>query len=476
MVYFIAFWSLARQIVGLIGHDGILPAQAFMDQVRGWAVAQHVGLDRFRLFPTLCWISTSDAFLEGLCFGGMALAALLVARIAPLVVLPLLWLTYLSLSVVGQEFLLYQWDTLLLETGFLAIFIAPAVWLDRRRDADDIPRLGRWLMLWLLFRLTVGSGAIKLASGDPTWRHLTALSFHFETQPIPTPVAWYAHHLPTWSQKALTAIALGVEFFVPLLILGPRRLRRIACAVLVGLQAIIAVTGNYAFFNLLAASLCVLLLEDSPQKWRPAATTRVRRAALIAVAILTLPLSLLAFGRSFGVQFSGLRLFAPIAELTFPFHSVNTYGLFAVMTTTRPEIIVEGSDDGVEWKAYEFKYKAGDMNRRPPWVAPHQPRLDWQMWFAALGEYAREPWFQSFCVKLLQGSSDVLGLLERNPFPQHAPRYVRGELYRYRFSSTNPPKGGSHPPAESGAATGAWWTGERLGSYSPVLSLRNASP
>jgi hypothetical protein len=479
LVYLVAFWSLARQVAGLVGHDGILPAQAFMDQVRQWAVTQHVGIDRFRLFPTLCWISTSDAFLSGLCAAGMTSAALLLAGIAPLLMLPLLWVIYLSLSVVGQEFLLYQWDALLLETGFLAVFIAPAVWLDRRRDARDVPRLGRWLLMWLLFRLMVGSGAIKLASGDPTWRNLTALSFHFETQPIPTPVAWYAHHLPVWILKASTAVTLGLELFAPLLMLGPRRLRHVACALLVALQAVIAVTGNYAFFNLLAAALCVLLLDDPTDSRRPAAASRIRGAGLIAVTILTIPLSLVAFGRSFGIQFSGLRLFAPIAELAFPFHSVNTYGLFAVMTTTRPEIVLEGSDDGVEWKAYEFKFKPGDPNRRPPWVAPHQPRLDWQMWFAALGDYGSESWFQSFCIKVLEGSRDVLPLLERNPFPEHAPRYVRAELYRYRFSESA--DGGSRAPSappEAGrdVVSGRWWTGERLGSYSPVLSLRNASP
>jgi hypothetical protein len=471
VVYFIAFWSLARQVIGLVGHDGILPAQSLMEQVRHWSLAQHIGLDRYRLFPTLCWISASDAFLRGLCFCGMALAAGLVAGVAPLFVLPLLWLTYLSMSVVAQDFLLYQWDTLLLETGFLAIFLAPVVWFDRRSRVVDIPRLGRWLMIWLLFRLMVGSGAIKLASGDPMWRSLTALTVHYETQPIPTPVAWYAHQLPVWFQKASTAAVIGVELFVPFLIIGPRRARHAACALLLGLQAMIALTGNYAFFNLLAAALCVLLLEDPPRMRQPAADGRGRRAVLIAVAILTLPVSLLAFGRSLGIEFSGLRALAPVAELTFPFHSVNTYGLFAVMTTTRPEIIVEGSDDGVVWKAYEFDDKAGDVNRRPPWVAPHQPRLDWQMWFAALGDYRSESWFQRFCVKLLEGSPAVLGLLAHNPFPEHAPRYVRAELYRYRFASSRPPDGGSGADRPGEVLSGRWWTGERLGSYSPVLSL-----
>ena len=472
LVYLFAFWSLARQVAGLIGHDGILPASEYMNQIREWVAGQQIGIDRFRLFPTLAWISTTDAFLTGLSIAGIVLSLLLILGVTPLAVLPLLWILYLSLSTVGQDFFTYQWDALLLETGFLAIFVAPVVWLDRLRDARPLPRLGKWLLLWLLFRLTVGSGAIKLASGDPTWRNLTALTFHYYTQPIPTPVAWYVQRLPVWFHKATTAAVIGLELFAPLLFVGPRRLRITACWLLVGLQAGIALTGNYAFFSLLSASLCVLLLDDRPfARFLPALpdppaspappalrTSRVRRSLLIAVAIVALPVSIVNFGRSFRVQISALNLAAPLVELTFPFHSINTYGLFAVMTTTRPEIIVQGSEDGVEWKTYEFRYKAGDMNRRPPWVAPHQPRLDWQMWFAALGSYEGEPWFQRFCLKLLEGSPDVLALLERNPFPGRPPRYVRAELYQYEFGRDR------------------WWTGKRLGSYSPVLSLSNARP
>src|SRR5205814_4210539 len=181
--------------------------------------------DRYRLLATLCWIDASDAFLRALSIGGVVLAVLLAAGLVPAIVLPLLWMDYLSLSAVAREFLSFQWDALLLEAGFLAIFVAPLVLRDRRRDATDPPRLAMWLLLWLLFRLMAGSGAVKLASGDPTWRDLTALTFHYETQPIPTPVAWYAHHLPVWFHRASTAAVLATELLVPLLILGPRRMR-----------------------------------------------------------------------------------------------------------------------------------------------------------------------------------------------------------------------------------------------------------
>jgi len=467
VVYLAAFWSLATQIVGLIGHDGILPADEYMDRARAFVAAENIGLDRYRLLPTVCWLGASDAVLRALCLGGVALAALLVIGILPIVVLPLLWIDYLSLSVVGRDFLSFQWDALLLETGLLGILIAPLTLRERPRSPVDAPRLGVWLMLWLLFRLMFGSGAVKLASGDPTWRNLTALLFHYETQPIPTPLAWYAHHLPAWLNKGSTAAVLAVELIVPFFIFGSRRLRHAAFGLLIGLQITIALTGNYAFFNLLAAALCVLLLADG-RPWSArlsrggldAHVFTVRRVLSIVVAAVTVPVSALALAGRIGLEFPFSPLASPVAEVVAPFRSVNSYGLFAVMTTTRPEIIIEGSGDGIEWKAYEFAYKAGDLHRRPPWVAPHQPRLDWQMWFAALSSYDAEPWFQRFCRRLLEGSPDVLRLLAYDPFEGRAPRFVRATLYRYRFSGR----------AER-RTDGVWWTREPLGEYSPVLSL-----
>ena len=478
VVYLVAFWSLATQILGLVGHNGILPA------------------------------GVGDTWLRGVCVGGVALAMLLIAGVAPAALLPLLWAAYLSLSMWCGPFLSFQWDALLLETGLLAIFIAPDTWRDRLRTAADPPRLAVWLMWWLLFRLMVGSGAVKLASGDPTWRDLTALTFHFETQPIPTPVAWYAHHFPAWFNKGSTVVVLAIELFAPFSIIGPRRLRAIAFGLLVGLQSLIVLTGNYAFFNLLSAALCLFLLDDEAfgrtgaraettvsgargfppsrklrrtaaalaEAGQPSVTARLkgspsmnlirrlRHAALIAVAVVTVPVSALAFTSGVGFELPFWPLVAPVADLIAPLRSVNRYGLFAVMTTTRPEIIVEGSDDGEQWLSYEFTYKAGDVRRRPPWVAPHQPRLDWQMWFAALGRYDDDPWVQSLFARLLEGSPEVLRLLERDPFRGRPPRYVRGVLYRYRFSD-----------AAARRRDGAWWTRERLGVFSPVMSLRKVS-
>jgi predicted DCC family thiol-disulfide oxidoreductase YuxK len=477
IVYLVAFWSLGAQILGLSGHNGILPADRYMAAARAIT-----GLDRYWSLPTLAWLGASDASLRAMCIGGGVLASLLIAGILPSVVLPLLWLTYLSLSVVCREFLSYQWDALLLEAGFLAIFTAPVTIRERLSHLSDPPRISLRLLLWLLFRLMVGSGAVKLMSGDPTWRHLTALAFHFETQPIPTPLAWYAHRLPLWCLKGSTALVLAIETGAPFLIVAPRRLRGLAFIPLVALQTLVGLTGNYAFFNWLTVALCFFLLDDtalgswgtvrtdrasprsSPRAAGLSGTHRVRHGLLVAVAFLTVPVSAVAFTGALGIELPGAALVDPLAGLIAPFRSVNAYGLFAVMTTTRPEIVLEGSEDGTRWMEYEFKYKAGDLRRAPPWVAPHQPRLDWQMWFAALGQFGGEQWFQSFCVRLLQADVEVVSLLERDPFRGRRPRYIRAVLYRYRFSDS-----------AARRRDGVWWMRERLGDYSPVLSLTSAA-
>jgi hypothetical protein len=235
---------------------------------------------------------------------------------------------------------------------------------------------------------------------------------------------------------------------------------------LVGLQLIIALTGNYAFFNLLTMALCVFLLDDVALAGLGAlgsaqsTVNRFRQAVLAGVVVVTVPISVVAFMGALGIGLPGTAMVSPLANAIAPFRSVNAYGLFAVMTPTRSEIILEGSEDGVTWLEYEFKYKAGEVHRRPPWVAPHQPRVDWQMWFAALGRFDEERWFQSMCLRILEGDAAILGLLERDPFHGRAPRFLRAVLYRYRFTSR-----------AAADHDGAWWTRERLGEYSPVLSL-----
>jgi hypothetical protein len=328
-----------------------------------------------------------------------------------------------------------------------------------------------WLMRWLLFRLMFGSGVVKLSSGDATWWNLTALSYHFETQPLPTWIGWYAHQLPVSLLRIACLAVLAIELAVPLLIFAPRRPRLAACAAFIGLQTLIALTGNYAYFNGLTIALSLLLLDDGvidPRLPRWVRSWFERRHRLrwywpawvpVAAALLLLPSSLVTLGQSMGLAVDLPPPLSLTQAALQPFRVVNSYGLFAVMTTARPEIVIEGSDDGTDWKAYEFEFKPGDPLRRPSFVAPHQPRLDWQMWFAALDRYEDNPWFASLCRRLLEGAPAVTALLAHNPFPERPPRLVRSVLYDYRFTSW-----------DAGRADKAWWQRTRLRLYGPVLS------
>jgi lipase maturation factor 1 len=473
LVYVAAFASLWPQIPGLIGAHGILPVSSFLTMV-----AHAIGPERYRLLPTLAWLSASNGFLQFLAGAGTFLSILLIAGVAPGPVLLVLWIFYLSLVTAGQDFLSFQWDTLLLEAGFLAIFLAP--WRPlfprwRTASASAPSKTIVWLLRWLLFRLMFLSGCVKLLSHDPVWRNLTALEYHYETQPLPTPVAWYAYHLPAWFQKASVVGVFIIEILVPFLIFAPRRLRFFGCAVLVFMQCLIAVTGNYAFFNLLAVTLCVLLLDDQflrrilprvlthryPSSFAPRARSLPKQIGLVVLTVVILFGSLdLVAGVFFGPRSAPQWANAATGWLD-PFHIVNSYGLFAVMTTTRPEIIIQGSNDGVTWQDYEFKYKPQRLDKPPHWVAPYQPRLDWQMWFAALSSYRNNPWFENLMLRLLQGSKPVLGLLGKNPFPGAPPRYIRALVYNYSFTSF----------AER-RRTGDWWQRKQLGLYFPVVALR----
>ncbi|HET7293459.1 MAG TPA: lipase maturation factor family protein [Vicinamibacteria bacterium] len=462
-IHAIAFASLGVQVEGLVGSRGILPASELLELLRA-----QTGAERYWLVPTVFWLGASDAALRGVCWLGASLGGLLALGIAPGPLLVALWALYLSLSSVGQAFLGYQWDGLLLETTLLAVLLAP--WGLRPRPREpNAPAL--WLLRFLLFRLMLASGVAKLASGDPTWRSLTALTFHYETQPLPTWVGWYAHQLPPWVQKLSCASMFAVELLVPFLALGPRRARLLGFAPLVGLQLLIAATGNYTFFNLLSIALCLLLLDDAvpwrgssaPERSpvpRPAAAWAWRAGALVLCLLALVP-----FVGSFArVPWPGPLV--NLYRLVAPFRSFNPYGLFAVMTTERPEILVEGSRDGVEWRPYAFRYKPGDPRRAPAFVAPHQPRLDWQMWFAALrGSCEGAPWFHRFAERLEEGSPPVLALLDGNPFPEGPPARIRARLQDYRFTRW-----------EERERTGAYWRVTDKGLFCPDLPVGAGAP
>jgi predicted DCC family thiol-disulfide oxidoreductase YuxK len=462
MVYLVAFVSLWWQIDGLAGSDGIVPVARFLD-----GIGPRLGADRFTALPTIFWFGASDAVLHFACAAGAVLAALVAAGLCTAPGLMVLWVLYLSFLGVCRPFLNFQWDILLLEAGFLAILLGSWRLRCRIPCARAAPRPARWLVRWLLFRLMFSSGVVKLTSGDSTWWDLTALEVHYETQPLPTWIGWYAHQLSDGLHAFSCAIMFFIELAVPFLFFAPRRLRLTACALTIALMALIAATGNYTFFNLLTVVLCVILIDDDAwTAWRRRAAVPPlppRRWPLwigAPVIALVVVISAAEMTRRWRIPYSWPAPVRIAQRAVAPFHLINVYGLFADMTETRPEIIVEGSNDGTTWLPYEFKWKPGDPARRPRFVAPHQPRLDWQMWFAALGSEQNNPWFQFFLYRLLQGKKDVLALLDTNPFPGAPPRYIRAVLYDYHFTD----------PATR-RETGAWWRREPLRLYSPVRSL-----
>jgi predicted DCC family thiol-disulfide oxidoreductase YuxK/uncharacterized membrane protein YphA (DoxX/SURF4 family) len=481
LVYLVAFVSLWMQIQGLIGSQGVNPAQGLMGSLKSVAASQKIGMERFHRLPTLGWWAAGDSDLNWQCGAGVGLSLLLLAGVAPAPALFLLWALYLSLSNLSSPFLNFQWDNLLLETGLLAVFLAPLQLVERPGRGPGPSRLALWLQRWLLFRLMFESGWVKLAGGDESWRHLTALRAHFETQPLPTWIGWYARQLPDPVLSVCVFLMFVIELAVPFLIFCGRKPRRVAACVFALFQAAILLTGNYTFFNWLTILLCVTLLDDealrklAPRRWRrppPDADSaggnpgaRWPWKITVPVALLVVMLTALTLPLPNSVARACPRPLARLYIWLEPFRSFNGYGLFANMTQTRPEIILEGSYDGQDWRAYEFKYKPGDLKRAPAFVAPYQPRLDWQMWFAALGSVEQNPWFFRLEYSLLKNSPPVVALLARDPFPGEPPKFIRARLYDYHFTDF-----------ATRRATGQWWRRDYLGVYAPPLSLADFAP
>jgi hypothetical protein len=474
VVYLIAFISLGVQMTGLVGEHGILPVGVFLDQAH-----EAYGAQAYRLWPTLLWLSPRDGLLSLLCWGGAVTSLLLVAGIAPAASAAVLWVCYSSLTVAGQVFLQFQWDGLLLETGLLAVFYAPFAWRSRLGVDPEPPAVVRWALWGLAFKLTFLSGFTKILSGDPTWANSTALTYHYETQPIPAWTSWFMHQLPPSVHYWATAGMFVVELWVPWLVFAPLRLRLARPAAFLAmtlLQVGIAATGNYGFFNLLTIVVYLTLLDDrtlgrlvsrrgrpEPAASLPTPGAEVWHVGVNAVAVGIIGLSLLAFAREIDSTRGRSSLFSgtfanTLLALVAPFDSINGYGLFRVMTTERPEIVIEISEDRLTWAEYEFRWKAGDVRRRPRFVGPHMPRLDWQMWFAALDPRSAQPWLVPLLQRLLDREPAVTRLLEPNPLEDRA-RYARLAYYQYRFTS-----------AAERAATGAWWKREFVGYLTSPIS------
>jgi predicted DCC family thiol-disulfide oxidoreductase YuxK len=455
LIYIAAFYSLSVQILGLVGSDGIVPLSQYLK-------AAHAGLgaSAYWHLPTLFWLSSSDTALVAGTWVGVALGVLVVLGIRVRVALIALWALYLSYTYAGQLFLNFQWDMLLVEAGFLAIFLTGG------------SRIVIWLYRLLLFRFVFLSGVVKVLSGDPTWHGLTALDYHFWTQPLPSPLAWYAAQAPHWLLAVATAATLVLELVIVFLIFLPRRPRAIGGLFVLAFQFGIVLTGSYNFFNLLTMLMCLFLFDDQalrhivPKRLVARVELEAPRPGRTATVLATLlALFVVPVGLNFIWQpLTGRSLpFADtLSEAVSPFLIVNPYGVFAVMTTTRPDIIIEGSNDGTTWREYVLPYQAGPVARPLSWNIPLQPRLDWQLWFAAFEGLGRNLWIERLMKGLLDGSKPVLGLFAVNPFPDHPPRFVRAELYDYRFSD-----------ADLRAKTGAVWVRTLEGTYFPEVSLSN---
>lgn len=449
LIYFAAFVSLGLQIAGLVGPDGILPFETVLINAR-----ESLGASAWWRIPTLFWLDASDLALQGVAVIGALASMALLAEWRPRVAAIVAFACYLSLFHAGQLFLNFQWDSLLLESGFLAIFLV-----------DRPTRLLVFLYYWLLFRLRFFSGLSKLFSGDPTWANFTALKYYFETQPLPHIGAWYAHHLPDWLLRAGVGFTFFVELIVPFFIFLPRPFRLFAAAATILIQLLIIATSNHTFVNLLTIALCLFLLDDRivryivPYKWRRQGFPnrglpgRGRLAALAMGGTLMVVVSLSAFAD----RFLGMPqpvFMQQIVRTSQAWGLGFIYHIFPTMQTERQEFIIQGSMDGKEWKDYVFRYKPQAVDRMTPFIVPHHPRLDWMIWFVPTQHPVQMAWFGEFMRKLHEGSAAVSGLLRSNPFPDTPPRYLRVRVYRYHFTT-----------AEERAKTGNWWTREYLGEF-----------
>lgn len=463
-VYAVAFFAAATQILPLIGSRGLLPVDSFLARVQNALGSLSFGF--FRL-PSLFWFAHSDAALQAAAWTGFALSCVVVAGYANAILMAVLWALYMSFVHIGQDWYGYGWEIQLLETGFLAIFLCPL--LDGRPfPKREPPLVVLWLFRWLIFRIMLGAALIKLR-GDVVWRDLTALYYHFETQPIPNPLSRWFHFLPHWILKAGVLFNHLAELVAPWFAFYPRAARHLAGVVMVLFQFTLIFSGNLSFLNWLTLVPALACFDDSFwSKLLPRALTRLAGTA-VAAAQPSLPMQRAAWVVAALVALLSL---APITNMISPsqimntsfdpLDLVNTYGAFGSVGRERLNVVFEGTDADpadarAAWRAYPYQALPVELNRRPPQIAPYQPRLDWQMWFAAMGTPDQYPWTLHLVWKLLHNDPGALSLFGGNPFPKKPPRYIRAVLYRYQFAPIGNPEGN-------------YWKREPLGLWLPPLS------
>ncbi|HLK12407.1 MAG TPA: lipase maturation factor family protein [Candidatus Binatia bacterium] len=464
LVYAVAFLVLVRQGPPLLGSGGLLPAAAYLARVH-----DALGARAYLELPTLFWIDCSDATLRAAAWLGLGLSLAALLGVTNALLQLALWALYLSFVQVGQVFWGYGWETQLCETGFLAVFLCPMRTLGP--FSSPPPAVVVWLLRWLIARIMLGAGLIKLR-GDPCWRRLTCLVWHYETQPVPNPVSWLLAAEPRWLAVVGALFNFLVELVVPWFVFGPRRLRTVAGILLVAFQATLIASGNLSFLNWLTIVPALACFDDGalgrlcPRRLRAwiaartsdAVPSRAHRGTAWALAALVTVLSVAPVRNLLSPRQAMNASFDPL-------HLVNTYGAFGSVGRVRDEVILEGTRDervgpDTRWQEYELPCKPGDVHRRPCVISPYHYRLDWQMWFAAMSSVEREPWLLHLVFDLLCGAPGVRSLFAVDPFAAAPPRWVRAELYRYRF--TRPGEGSPD-----------WWARTRVGTYVPPVSTRS---
>lgn len=447
LLFFFAFGGLLLQIKGLIGENGLLPAKVYFD-----SIYKQIGKKGYYLLPSIFWWKSSNLALYIGLGAGIILSVLLMFGVYPWVILPLLYLLHLSIMSAGQDFLSFGWEGFLLEItvqGFLL-------------SLTTVPNMMVWISInFLVFRFHLQAGAIKLLTGDKSWRDLTALSFHYLTQPLPNIVAWYVHKLPLWLHKFSTAACLFIEIVIPFGIFFSEDIRLGVFALLFGLQLMIWGTGNFSYLNYITVVLCTVLLNNAVLSLFFQAP-EITPSPLWLEAILTVLGSCLLALQMMRLwsDFSHNKYFEAILNKLYPLHLVHRHAIFASMTKKRYEVIIEGSDDGKTWKEYTCRFKPSQLRSRPFRCAPYQPRLDWQMWFLPLSGIDKR-WYDRLLYHVLKGTPEVLALLKENPFPDHPPKYVRTLLYDYTYTSF-----------EEKRKTGNWWKRELIGELTHPVRLK----
>lgn len=469
LVYFFAFLSLATQVIPLIGENGLLPANIYLEAVGSQFSSK---FDAFIKLPTIFWANVSDNFLLILAWAGVIMSIIVLIGFANVPIMLLLWFIYLSFVNIGQLWYSYGWEIQLLETGFLVIFLCPLWSLNPFPKTPPLTPV-IWLFRWLAFRIHLGAGLIKIR-GDQCWRDLTCLIYHYETQPIPNPLSPYFHFMPIWFHKLGVLWNHFIELIVPFFIFYPRILRHIAGILLISFQFILILSGNLSFLNWITIVPVIACFDDrflrkilpkfivnkaiiASKSQTPIKYDKVKKiiAVILSITIawLSIPVirNLMSEHQYMNTSFNQL-------------HLVNTYGAFGSIGKERYELILESTNESTittktKWKEYEFKAKPGNPNRKLPVIAPYQPRIDWQIWFAAMQRPQQNPWLLHLIWKLLDNDKDALSLIANNPFPDSPPKFIRVQFYRYKFSKLGEE---------------AVWSREYVGVWLPPLSKSNS--